>query len=132
MDIGIDDKTRGKIADGLAHLLADSYTLYLTTHGFHWNVTGPMFNTLHADVHGPSTRNCGARWTRSPNASARWAIRHRASYAQFVQAGEHRVPDAPATSPKALTEMVRQPRSQGQEAVARTARGHVPRGRQGR
>ena len=47
MDIGIDDKTRTKIADGLAHLLADSFTLYLKTHGFHWNVTGPMFNTLH-------------------------------------------------------------------------------------
>ena len=47
MDIGIDDKTRAKIADGLARLLADSYTLYIKTHGFHWNVTGPMFNTLH-------------------------------------------------------------------------------------
>ena len=47
MDIGINKKDREKIADGLAHLLADSYTLYLKTHNFHWNVTGPMFNTLH-------------------------------------------------------------------------------------
>ena len=47
MDIGIDDKTREKIAEGLARLLADSYTLYIKTHGFHWNVTGPMFNALH-------------------------------------------------------------------------------------
>jgi hypothetical protein len=47
MDIGINDKTREKIAEGLARLLADSYTLYIKTHGFHWNVTGPMFNTLH-------------------------------------------------------------------------------------
>jgi starvation-inducible DNA-binding protein len=47
MDIGISDKDRKEIADGLAHLLADTYTLYLKTHYFHWNVTGPMFNTLH-------------------------------------------------------------------------------------
>ena len=47
IDIGITDKDRKEIADGLSHLLADTYTLYLKTHNFHWNVTGPMFNTLH-------------------------------------------------------------------------------------
>lgn len=47
IDIGINDKDRKAIADGLNHLLADTYTLYLMTHNFHWNVTGPMFNTLH-------------------------------------------------------------------------------------
>ena len=47
MDIGINEKDRKKIAEGLSHLLADTYTLYLKTHYFHWNVTGPMFNTLH-------------------------------------------------------------------------------------
>ena len=47
MDIGINKKDREKIADGLSHLLADSFTLYLKTHNFHWNVTGPMFQTLH-------------------------------------------------------------------------------------
>jgi starvation-inducible DNA-binding protein len=47
IDIGIGQKDRRKIADGLSHLLADTYTLYLKTHNFHWNVTGPMFNTLH-------------------------------------------------------------------------------------
>lgn len=47
MDIGIEPNDRKKIADGLSHLLADTYTLYLKTHYFHWNVTGPMFNTLH-------------------------------------------------------------------------------------
>jgi len=47
IDIGIPGKDREKIADGLAHLLADTYTLYLQTHNFHWNVEGPMFNTLH-------------------------------------------------------------------------------------
>ena len=47
IDIGIKEKDRARIAEGLSRLLADSYTLYLTTHNFHWNVTGPMFNTLH-------------------------------------------------------------------------------------
>lgn len=48
IDIGISDTDRRKIAEGLSNLLADSYTLYLMTHNFHWNVTGPQFNTLHA------------------------------------------------------------------------------------
>ena len=47
IDIGIDLEEREAIADGLSRLLADSYTLYLKTHNYHWNVTGPMFNTLH-------------------------------------------------------------------------------------
>jgi starvation-inducible DNA-binding protein len=47
MDIGINNEDRQQIADGLSKLLADTYTLYLKTHYFHWNVTGPMFNTLH-------------------------------------------------------------------------------------
>jgi starvation-inducible DNA-binding protein len=47
IDIGIDASQRKAISKGLSALLADSYTLYLMTHNFHWNVTGPMFNTLH-------------------------------------------------------------------------------------
>ena len=47
INIGIGEKDREAIANGLSCLLADTYTLYLTTHNFHWNVTGPMFNTLH-------------------------------------------------------------------------------------
>lgn len=47
INIGIPEDVRKKIAAGLSHLLADSYTLYLMTHNFHWNVKGPMFNTLH-------------------------------------------------------------------------------------
>ena len=47
VNIGIPDAKRKKIADGLSRLLADSYTLYLMTHNFHWNVTGPQFNSLH-------------------------------------------------------------------------------------
>jgi starvation-inducible DNA-binding protein len=48
MDIGIPEESRKKIAAGLSALLADSYALYLMTHNFHWNVTGPQFNSLHA------------------------------------------------------------------------------------
>jgi starvation-inducible DNA-binding protein len=47
IDIGIKEESRQRIADGLSRLLADTYTLYLKTHNFHWNVTGPMFQTLH-------------------------------------------------------------------------------------
>ncbi|PSB03123.1 Dps family protein [Merismopedia glauca] len=47
VDIGIEEQERQKIAQGLSRLLADTYTLYLKTHNFHWNVTGPMFRTLH-------------------------------------------------------------------------------------
>lgn len=47
IDIGINDQDRERIAQGLSRLLADTYTLYLKTHNFHWNVTGPMFQTLH-------------------------------------------------------------------------------------
>jgi starvation-inducible DNA-binding protein len=47
LNIGIDETSRAKIAQGLSRLLADTYTLYLKTHNFHWNVKGPMFQTLH-------------------------------------------------------------------------------------
>jgi starvation-inducible DNA-binding protein len=47
IDIGIDTSDRERIAEGISRLLADTYTLYLKTHNFHWNVSGPMFQTLH-------------------------------------------------------------------------------------
>lgn len=47
IDIGLSEKDRKSVAHGLSQLLADTYTLYLKTHGFHWNVEGPMFQTLH-------------------------------------------------------------------------------------
>jgi starvation-inducible DNA-binding protein len=47
IDIGIPERDRAKIADGLSRLLGDTFGLYLKTHNFHWNVEGPMFNTLH-------------------------------------------------------------------------------------
>ena len=60
IDIGIDEKDREAIAAGLSKLLADSYTLYLMTHNFHWNVTGPMFNTLHLMFMGQYTEQWAA------------------------------------------------------------------------
>ncbi len=59
IDIGISEGDRSRIADGLSGLLADSYTLYLMTHNFHWNVKGPMFNTLHLMFMGQYTE----QWT---------------------------------------------------------------------
>ena len=121
INIGIDDKDRLQIAKGLSHLLADTYTLYLTTHNFHWNVTGPMFNTLHQMFMAQYTE----LWTAvDPIAERIRSLGHPApgSYAQFVKLAS--VPDAPAIPPKAL-EMVRILVT-GHEAVARTARQLFP------
>ncbi|MBC7548500.1 MAG: DNA starvation/stationary phase protection protein [Polaromonas sp.] len=118
INIGINEKDRAAIAKGLSHLLADTYTLYLTTHNFHWNVTGPMFNTLHQMFMVQYTE----LWTAvDPVAERIRSLGHAApgSYAQFTKLAS--VPDAPTTPPKAL-EMVRI-LVQGHEAVARTARG---------
>ena len=120
-DIGIGDKDRAAIAAGLARLLADTYTLYLTTHNFHWNVTGPMFNTLHAMFMGQYTELWNAV---DPIAERIRSLGHPApgSYAQFAKLAS--IADAPATPPKAL-EMVRILVA-GHEAVARTARKVFP------
>ncbi len=121
MDIGIPAKQRGAIADALSHLLADTYTLYLTTHNFHWNVTGPQFNSLHTMFM--------TQYTELWNAVDPIAERIRAlgfpapgSYAQFAALST--LPDAPAVPPKA-TEMVRW-LMQGHEGVARVARAAFP------
>jgi starvation-inducible DNA-binding protein len=55
IDLGMADKQRRAIAEGLSRLLADTYTLYLKTHNFHWNVTGPQFNSLHLMFEGQYT-----------------------------------------------------------------------------
>ncbi|RZL05455.1 MAG: DNA starvation/stationary phase protection protein, partial [Rubrivivax sp.] len=121
INIGIGEKDRAAISKGLSQLLADTYTLYLTTHNFHWNVTGPMFNTLHAMFMTQYTELWGAV---DPIAERIRSLGHPApgSYAQFGKLAS--VPDAPATPPKAL-EMVRILVT-GHEAVARTARGLFP------
>ncbi|MBC7483607.1 MAG: DNA starvation/stationary phase protection protein [Rhizobacter sp.] len=121
INIGIDEADRGAIAGGLSRLLADTYTLYLTTHNFHWNVTGPMFNTLHQMFMAQYTE----LWTAvDPVAERIRSLGHAApgSYAQFGALAS--IPDAPALPPKALA-MVRI-LVEGHEAVARTARGMFP------
>ena len=121
IDIGIGVKDRNAITDGLSKLLADTYTLYLTTHNFHWNVTGPMFNTLHTMFMGQYTELWNAV---DPIAERIRSLGFAApgSYAQFGDLSS--IPDAPATPPKAM-EMVRI-LVQGHEAVARTARSIFP------
>jgi starvation-inducible DNA-binding protein len=121
INIGINDKDRAAIAKGLSRLLADTYTLYLTTHNFHWNVTGPMFNTLHTMFMTQYTELWNAV---DPIAERIRSLGHVApgSYASFSQLAS--VKDAPALPPKAL-EMVRI-LVQGHEAVARTARELFP------
>ena len=121
INIGINEKDRAAIAAGLSRLLADTYTLYLTTHNFHWNVTGPMFNTLHQMFMAQYTELWAAV---DPVAERIRSLGHPApgSYAQFSKLAS--IPDAPASPPKAL-EMVRI-LVQGHEAVARTARELFP------
>ncbi|BAL93436.1 Dps family protein [Rubrivivax gelatinosus] len=121
INIGISDKDRGAIAGGLSKLLADTYTLYLTTHNFHWNVTGPMFNTLHTMFMTQYTELWNAV---DPIAERIRSLGHPApgSYAQFGALAT--VPDVPATPPRAL-EMVKI-LVEGHEAVARTARSIFP------
>lgn len=121
IQIGISEKDRAAIVQGLSRLLADTYTLYLTTHNFHWNVTGPMFNTLHIMFMEQYTELWNAV---DPIAERIRALGHWApgSYAQFAKLAS--IGDAPANPPKAL-KMVRTLVS-GHEAVARTARGLFP------
>nr|WP_145548776.1 Dps family protein [Variovorax boronicumulans] len=121
INIGISEKDREAIAKGLSRLLADTYTLYLTTHNFHWNVTGPMFNTLHAMFMAQYTELWNAV---DPVAERIRSLGHKApgSYAQFGQLTS--LADAP-TEPPAALEMVRI-LVKGHEAVARTARELFP------
>ncbi len=121
INIGISAGDRAAIVDGLSKLLADTYTLYLTTHNFHWNVSGPMFNSLHAMFMAQYTELWNAV---DPIAERIRSLGHPApgSYAQFAKLSS--LPDAPATPPKALA-MVKI-LVDGHEAVARTARSIFP------
>jgi starvation-inducible DNA-binding protein len=117
IDIGIPEEQRQEIAAGLSRLLADTYTLYLQTHNYHWNVTGPMFQTLHlmfeqqynelalaVDLIAERIRALGER---APG-----------TYREFV--GLSSIAEDTDT-PADATEMIRR-LVKGQEAVARTAR----------
>lgn len=121
VNIGISERDRAAIASGLSHLLADTYTLYLTTHNFHWNVTGPLFNSLHDMFMAQYTELWNAV---DPIAERIRSLGHVApgSYAQFGKLAS--LKDAPAHPPKAL-EMVRI-LVEGHEGVARTARDLFP------
>lgn len=119
IDIGIDAGDRKKIAQGLSAFLADAYTLYLKTHNFHWNVTGPMFNALHNMFE--------MQYTEQWNALDDIAERIRAlgfnapgSYAEFIKLSS--IKEEPGlTEAQDWREMVRQ-LVIGNEAVCRTAR----------
>ncbi len=120
IDIGIGDKQRKAIADGLAHLLADTYTLYLKTHNYHWNVTGPMFNSLHLMFE--------TQYTELALAVDLIAERIRAlgypapgSYAQYAKLSVINESEAVPAAKEMINDLVK-----GQEAVVRTARGIFP------
>lgn len=120
INIGIADQDRKAIAQGLSNMLADSYTLYLKTHNFHWNVTGPMFQTLHLMFM--------TQYTELWNALDLIAERIRAlghlapgSYKEYAKLT--RIEES--TGDISAKEMIRQLVA-GQEAVVRTAREVLP------
>lgn len=120
INLGIDNADREQIAAGLSRLLADSYTLYLKTHNFHWNVEGPMFNTLHLMFE--------AQYTELALAVDEIAERIRAlgikapgSYSQFADLTSVEE----AQGGESAEEMIRQ-LALGQESVVRTARAAFP------
>ncbi|HEY5961091.1 MAG TPA: Dps family protein [Polyangiaceae bacterium] len=116
IDIGIEANKRQDIANGLSRVLADSYTLYLKTHNFHWNVTGPMFQTLHLmfEVH----------YNELALAVDLIAERIRAlglpapgTYKQFIALSAIKEEDGVPKAQEMIAKLV-----EGHEAVARTAR----------
>jgi starvation-inducible DNA-binding protein len=120
IDIGIDNTKRQQIAEGLSRLLADTYTLYLKTHNFHWNVKGPMFSTLHLMFE--------TQYTELAMAVDLVAERIRAlgfpapgTYSEYAKLSS--IPETLGV-PKAQ-EMI-QLLVEGQEAVVRTARSVFP------
>lgn len=121
INIGISEQDRAAISQGLSRLLADTFTLYLTTHNFHWNVKGPMFTSLHTMFMEQYTELWNAV---DPIAERIRSLGYPApgSYAQFSDLTS--LPDVPEQPPTAL-EMVRI-LVKGHEAVARTARELFP------
>ena len=120
VDIGISEKNRQKIASQLSNLLADSYTLYLKTHNYHWNVTGPQFNTLHAMFE--------TQYTELAMAVDEIAERIRAlgvtapgSYKEFAKLTSIEEGSGQESAEDMIRELVK-----GQEAVVRTARKAFP------
>ncbi len=120
IDIGISAAKREKIAHGLSALLADSYTLYLMTHNFHWNVTGPMFNTLHLMFMGQYSE----QWTALDLIAERIrALGHPApgTYKEFVKLASIKEVNGVPKAIDMICHLVK-----AQEATARTARELFP------
>jgi starvation-inducible DNA-binding protein len=120
INIGISEADRKEIADGLSHLLADTYTLYLKTHNYHWNVVGPMFNTLHLMFETQYTElslavDLIAERIRSLGEPAPGTYREFAQLSAIAEDTDH--PDA--------EEMIRRLVA-GQEQVVKTARSIFP------
>ena len=120
IDNGIDAQTRVRITEGLSYLLADSYTLYLKTHKYHWNVTGPMFQTLHLMFETQYNElalavDLIAERIRALGAPAPATYREFGALSAVTEDDDH--PDA--------MEMIRRLVT-GQETVARTARSLFP------
>ena len=125
INIGIDAADRAAIAGGLSKLLADTYTLYLTTHNFHWNVTGPMFNTLHLMFMGQYTELWNAV---DPIAERIRSLGHPApgSYAQFARLSSiDDVPEAPRSWSR-VTRRWREPRAASSRWSKRRATSRPP------
>ncbi len=120
INIGISDGDREKIVRGLSALLADSYTLYLMTHNFHWNVTGPQFNSLHLMFMGQYTE----QWNALDIIAERIrALGHPApgTYKEFVKLASIREVDGVPKTNDMIRHLVT-----AQEATARTARKLFP------
>ncbi len=116
INIGISEEDRARSAEALSRLLADTYTLYLKTHGYHWNVEGPHFQQLHIQFMDQYTE----MWTAVDELAERIrALGHKApgSYAQFVKLATIKEEDGEPS----WQDMVRN-LEQGHEQVARTAR----------
>lgn len=116
VDIGISEEQRKAIAVQLAKLLADSYTLYLKTHNYHWNVTGPQFNTLHLMTEGQYTELAAAVDEIAERIRA-LGLPAPGSYAEFAKLATVEE----ARGGESAEEMIRQ-LVVGQETVVRTAR----------
>ncbi len=120
IDIGIDSKNREKVAQGLSRVLADTYTLYLATHNFHWNVEGPMFNTLHLMFMEQYTE----LWTALDEIAERIrSLGYPApgGYKAFARLTSIEEPDGVPAAMDMVAILVK-----GHEAVARTARAVFP------
>lgn len=120
VDIGISEKDRNEIASRLSNLLADSYTLYLKTHNYHWNVTGPQFNTLHAMFETQYTELAAAVDEIAERIRA-LGVTAPGSYREFAELTSIEEGSGKESAEDMIRELVK-----GQEAIVRTARQAFP------